>query len=112
MFAGEKGEKFTKDFVKSDFLKYQNLSISEHLVQLLKKKNSEFFCQKYFFKNIFLKIFFYKHFWNKYSSQKYFHQKYVWKKYFAKYISKKDGGKAPLLPAGPRLISSDSEISA
>ena len=27
MFAGGKGEKFTKDFVKSDFLKYQNLSI-------------------------------------------------------------------------------------
>ena len=27
MFAGEKERKFTKDFVKSDFLKYQNLSI-------------------------------------------------------------------------------------
>ena len=42
MFAGEKGEKFTKDFVKSDFLKYQNLSffqaISEHLVQQFQKK--------------------------------------------------------------------------
>ena len=30
-------------------------------------------------------------------------------KYFFK---KKGGGEAPLLPAGPRLISSDSEISA
>ena len=44
MFAGEKGEKFTKDFVKSDFLKYQNLSffqaISEHLVQQFQKKKS------------------------------------------------------------------------
>ena len=27
-------------------------------------------------------------------------------------FSKKGGGEAPLLPAGPRLISSDSEISA
>ena len=36
------------------------------------------------------------------------------KKYFAKFFSKKSGGKAPLVPAGagPRLISSDSEISA
>ena len=46
MFAGEKGEKFTKDFVKSDFLKYQNLSffqaISEHLVQQFQKKKKLF----------------------------------------------------------------------
>ena len=32
---------------------------------------------------------------------------------YAKYFSKKKvGAKPPLLPAGPRLISSDSEISA
>ena len=31
---------------------------------------------------------------------------------FAKYISKKGGGEAPLLPAVHRLISSVSEISA
>ena len=34
------------------------------------------------------------------------------KKYFCQIFFKKGGGEAPLLPAGPRLISSDSEISA
>ena len=66
MFAGEKGEKFTNNFVKSDFLKYQNLSISEHLVQLLKKKKIlNFFVKNIFLKNIFLeKIFLTKSFVN------------------------------------------------
>ena len=58
MFAGGKGEKFTKDFAKSDFLKYQNLSffkaISEHLVQRLKKKY--FFPKIFSEKNIFFGI--------------------------------------------------------
>ena len=40
-------------------------------------------------------------------------QKYFQKIYFCQiFFQKKGGGKAPLLPAGPRLISSDSEISA
>ena len=66
MFAGEKGEKFTNNFVKSDFLKYQNLSISEHLVQLLKKKKIWiFFVKNIFFLNISLeKIFLTKSFVN------------------------------------------------
>ena len=34
------------------------------------------------------------------------------KNIFTKNIFEKGGGEAPLLPAGPRLISSDSEISA
>ena len=45
MFAGEKGEKFTKDFVKSDFLKYQNLSFLSHFrefQQFQKKKIVQF----------------------------------------------------------------------
>ena len=38
---------------------------------------------------------------------------YFQKNTFAKYVSKKKGGgEDPLLPAGPRLISCDSEISA
>ena len=46
-------------------------------------------------------------------SKKKIHQKYLQKKTFAKYFSKKKGGvEAPLLPAGPRLLSSDSEIAA
>ena len=69
------------------------------------------FSSKIFFKKKFSQIFF----WTKYCCQKYFHQKYFPKK-FTKNISEKiGGGKAPLLPAlpaGPRLISSDSEISA
>ena len=41
-----------------------------------------------------------------------FFEKYFQKNTLAKYFSEKGGGEAPLLPAGPRLISSDSEISA
>ena len=52
----------------------------------------------------------------KYFHQKYFfiyHQKYFQKKYFWQiFFQKKGVGEAPLLPAGPRLKSSDSEISA
>ena len=85
------------------------------------------------------KIFLPKIFLSKISRQKYFSKKYFLKKIFkqnivaktfffflkkkiTKNISKKIllpiiflkncGGEAPLLPAGPRLISSDSEISA
>ena len=47
------------------------------------------------------------HFFEKKSAKK------IKKNTYAKYFSKKKvGAKPPLLPAGPRLISSDSEISA
>ena len=54
MFAGGKGEKFTKDFAKSDFLKYQNLSFFKSHFRafgpMIKKKIF------FFTKNIFEKI--------------------------------------------------------
>ena len=56
-----------------------------------------------FKKNIFVKIIFKK------THQKYFQEKILMPNIFPK---KKVGAKLPLLPAGPRLISSDSEISA
>ena len=82
--------------------------------------SQKIFSSKIFFKKKFSQIFF----WTKYCCQKYFHQKYfpkkIHQKYFRKntfcfcqiFFKKKGGGEAPLLPAGPRLISSDSEISA
>ena len=54
-------------------------------------------------KNILSKIF------SKKTHKKYFQKKILMPNIFPK---KKVGAKPPLLPAGPRLISSDSEISA
>ena len=90
------------------------------------KENPEcrkYFCQKYFHQKYFhQKYFSKKYFLKKYFRKKYFHQKYFPKKkspkmFLKKYVcqiffQKKGGGEVPLLPAGPRLISSDSEISA
>ena len=86
------------------------------------KPFKKYYCQKYccqkniFTKNILKEIFFKKLspkiFLPKIFRKKYFCQKYFQKKKFTKNIFEKGWGKAPLLPAGPRLISSDSEISA
>ena len=95
-----------------------------------------------FFENIFGQFYFWKYFWQKYFFPQYFWQHFfgenifsknifakniVEKNIFEKNISaqnifkgkinknifpQKGGGDAPLQPAGPRLISSDSEISA
>ena len=63
--------------------------------------------------NITAKNIFEKNIFTKNNFQKKIHQKYFQKNTFAKYFSKKKGGgETPLLPAGPRLILSDSEISA
>ena len=100
--------------------------------------HKKYFCQKYFHQKYFHQKYFHqkcfcqKYFWKniqiifecfvKNISKKIFHHKYFRKNIFTKNISektllttiflKKGGGEAPLLPAGPRLISSDSEISA
>ena len=47
----------------------------------------------------------------KYFPKNYFHKKYSWKILKTSIFLKNGRGKAPLLPAGPRLISCDSEIS-
>ena len=44
--------------------------------------------------------------------KKYFHKNISEKTLLSTIFLKKGGGEALLLPAGPRLISSDSEISA
>ena len=57
-------------------------------------------------------------FWPKIIPKKNIFAENISKKIFSKKkllpnkYAKKGGGEAPLLPAGPRLISSDSEISA
>ena len=62
---------------------------------------------------MFKKIFYQKYFQNKYFQKNTFAKFISKKNTFAKHIFEKQGGsEAPLLPAGPRLISSDSEISA
>ena len=86
---------------------------------------SKIFSSKIFSPKIFLKK--YTNYFEKNGLPKIFPKKYstiniLGKNIFTKNISektllttiflKKGGGKAPLLPAGPRLISSDSEISA
>ena len=65
------------------------------------------FSKKIFSSKIFLKKTHQKYFQKK--SPKIFPKEYFCQIFFQK---KKVGAKAPLLPAGPRLISSDSEISA
>ena len=88
------------------------------------------FHQKYFQKNIFTKnispqknifkniisqktIFLKKITFTKNSSKNICFLKNISKKiHWPNIFLKKGGGEAPLLPAGPRLISSDSEISA
>ena len=60
-------------------------------------------------KNIFAKNIFKKNIFAKNIVEKNIFKKKLMPNIFPK---KKGGGKAPLLPAGPRLISSDSEISA
>ena len=85
--------------------------------------SSKIFSPKMFLSKIFLKKYTnYFLCFVKNISKKIFHHKYFRKNIFTKNISektllttiflKKGGGEAPLLPAGPRLISSDSEISA
>ena len=64
-------------------------------------------------KNIYGKNIFAKIFPAKKLLEKIFLKKKLTKKYLCQiFFQKKGGGKPPLLPAGPRLISSDSEISA
>ena len=82
--------------------------------------HQKFFCQKiflkkytnYFEKKCFVKNISEKIFHHKYLRKKYFHKKYFRKNTLTTIFLKKGGGEAPLLPAGPRLISSDNEISA
>ena len=78
----------------------------------------KYFRQKYFQKNIsaknivekqnFEKNIFVKNIFKNKTDQKYFQKKYL----CHIFPNKKVGAQPPLLPAGPRLISSDSEISA
>ena len=75
----------------------------------LEGEGQNIFAKNIFTKNIFIKNTFTKNVFFKNISEKIYK---LFLNVLSKIFPKKGGGEAPLLPAGPRLILSDSEISA